>query len=157
LDKTLHSTPRRPIEILVGQLCAEFVYFKAAFLHGLGRTATHPANVKMIAILAYANRMGNKGEDGWTYRGRGPIQITGRNNYAEVGEAIGVDLLNDPGRLLEPEVGSDAAAYLWKTSGCNALADDGDFVAITRAISGGVIGLDDRERLWQCARNAFCC
>lgn len=104
-----------------------------------------------IASLTYANRMGNgpsKTGDGWIYRGRGLIQITGRDNYDRSGDALGLDLILNPERLEEPYYAALAAAEWWHRSGCNALADTGDLEAVTRRVNGGLTGLADRRQLY---------
>ena len=111
-----------------------------------------------IANRVYGGRMGNGPEasgDGWRYRGRGPIQLTGKDNYRACGADIGVDLVNQPERLETPEVGCLAAGWFWAKRGLNALADAGDFVAITKKINGGLIGLEEREAFWERAKAAF--
>jgi putative chitinase len=111
-----------------------------------------------IANRVYGGRLGNGPEDsgdGWRYRGRGPIQLTGKDNYRTCGAAIGVDLVSQPERLETPEVGCLAAGWFWSKRGLNALADAGDFVAITKKINGGLIGLEDREAFWERAKAAF--
>ncbi len=121
-----------------------------------GRTAAHPANQRMIAMVAYNGRMGNRidSEDGYRYRGRGPIQITGHDNYLKCSTAIGVDLLASPELLQEPETGCLAAAWFWAKGNptgksLNTLAELGDVGAITRAINGGNKGLLERSNLTQ--------
>jgi putative chitinase len=111
-----------------------------------------------IANRVYGGRMGNGPEasgDGWRYRGRGPIQLTGKDNYRACGADIGVDLVNQPERLETPDVGCLAAGWFWAKRGLNALADAGDFVAITKRINGGLIGLAEREAFWERAKAAL--
>lgn len=106
-------------------------------------------NPEAIANNCYADRMGNGPEargNGWRYRGRGPKQITGHDNYAACGKGIGLDLLNNPDLLLQPSHGAAAAGWFWSSNGLSALADKGDFAGITRAINGGLIGHDDNDR-----------
>ncbi|MEG0636023.1 MAG: glycoside hydrolase family 19 protein [Pseudomonas sp.] len=86
--------------------------------------------------------------DGSKYLGRGLIQITGRANYAACGEALGLDLINQPQLLEQPQHAAMSAAWFWSTKGLNTLADKGEFVKITRRINGGVNGLEDRQRLY---------
>jgi putative chitinase len=87
--------------------------------------------------------------DGFKYRGRGLIQITGRANYAACGEALGVDLISQPELLVQPKYACMSAAWFWATKGLNMLADAGDFERITRRINGGLNGQDDRLELWK--------
>ncbi len=86
--------------------------------------------------------------DGSKYRGRGLIQITGRANYAACGEALGLDLLSKPELLEQPQHAAMSAAWFWSTRGLNTLADQGEFMKITRRINGGVNGLADRQALY---------
>ena len=95
-----------------------------------------------------ARRLGNTQRgDGRRFKGRGPIQITGRANYARYGELLGLDLVGQPEQAADPEVGFEIAALFWDRNGLNALADAGDFETITRRINGGLNGLADRQRL----------
>ncbi|MEE4332321.1 glycoside hydrolase family 19 protein [Pseudomonas alliivorans] len=98
-----------------------------------------------------AERLGNTPEadgDGQFYRGRGLIQVTGRANYAECGEALGLDLIKHPELLEQPEHAAMSAAWYWGSRGLNSLADKGDFLAITKRINGGTNGLADRQALY---------
>lgn len=106
----------------------------------------------------YANQNGNGGEesgDGWRYRGRGLIHITGRRNYAECGEAIGLDLLSRPELLEEPLNACRSAAWYWNRHGCNDLADVGMFDAITKRINGGYNGAKERMALYVNAKKVL--
>ncbi len=87
--------------------------------------------------------------DGFKYRGRGLIQITGRANYAACGEAMGVDLVNQPELLELPQHAAMSAAWFWAAKGLNTLADAGDFEKITRRINGGLNGQADRLSIYQ--------
>lgn len=93
--------------------------------------------------------------DGFRYRGRGLIQITGCANYQQCGEALGVDLEGDPDALAQPELASRSAAWFWKSHGLNHLADVGDFQGITRKINGGLTGQAARVALWEHAKEAL--
>jgi putative chitinase len=122
-------------------------------------------NEQKLGNKVYANRLGNGDEasgDGFRYRGRGLIQLTGRANYRDTGKAIGVDLEARPDLLLEPATSALAAAQFWSSRGLNALADsnagdndDEDFVTITKRINGGTVGLAERKKYWASARAAL--
>lgn len=122
-------------------------------------------NPQKLADKVYANRMGNGDEasgDGWKYRGRGLIQLTGRENYSSFGTAMHVDALADPDLLLQPAGAALSAAWFWQSKGLNEVADltvgrDGDthFVELTRRINGGTNGLLQRRAYWDRARQVL--
>lgn len=96
----------------------------------------------------YENRrdLGNtQPGDGKRFKGRGPIQITGRANYRDFGDAIGVDLIATPERASEPYIGLHLALAYWRSRNLNRLADADDVVGITRRINGGTNGVADRK------------
>lgn len=93
--------------------------------------------------------------DGYFYRGRGLIQCTGRDNYTKMGERLGLDLLGSPELLEQPRWAALSAATWWDNHGCNQLADNGDFVALTKRINGGTNGLEDRQRRWEKAKQVL--
>ena len=104
---------------------------------------------EQIANIAYGNRMGNTEQgDGWKYRGRGLIQITGKNNYRDCGEALGLDLINHPELLEKPQHACMSAAWFWASRGLNTLADAGSFSKITSRINGGQNGAAGRQALY---------
>jgi putative chitinase len=82
--------------------------------------------------------------DGVRYKGRGPLQITGKYNYRDCGKALGLDLVSKPELLETPENGCKSSAWFWKTKGLNELADKGDFKEITHRINGGYKHYDSR-------------
>ena len=102
-----------------------------------------------IANRVYANRMGNGDEDsgdGWAYRGRGLMQLTGKNNYQSFSDAYGADAVGEPVRVAEdPELCVAVAGWYWDSNKLNALADEDDVKKITKKINGGYNGLGDRE------------
>jgi predicted chitinase len=93
--------------------------------------------------------------DGVRYKGRGPIEITGRANYRAAGDALGVDFENLPNLAALPEYGFRIAAWFWDTHGLNSLADVDDFKLITKRINGGYNGMTDRLGYWQRAKNVL--
>jgi len=105
-----------------------------------------------IANIVYANRMGNgnpESGDGYKYRGRGLIQLTGKSNYIACGQALGVDLESTPDYLSTPAGAALSAGWFWSAHGLNKLADANDLEQMTRVINGGTIGLEDRFALMQ--------
>jgi putative chitinase len=99
-----------------------------------------------IAGKVYNGRLGNTSEEEASkFLGRGLIQLTGKENYANCGSGISVDLLSDPTLLLDPRYAALSAGWFWNKKGLNALADAGDVDTMTKRINGGLIGLDDRK------------
>jgi putative chitinase len=99
-----------------------------------------------IAGKVYNGRMGNTSEEeAAKYLGRGLIQLTGKENYANCGTAIGIDLIGNPNLLVEPMYACLSAGWFWNKKGLNALADACDYETMTKRINGGLIGLDDRK------------
>jgi predicted chitinase len=107
-------------------------------------------NPQKIANRVYANRMGNGDEasgDGWRYRGRGLIQLTGRSNYAAFAEWIGDAGVMDEPDLVATEYAVHSAVFFWDRNNLNRLADQDDVVGLTKRINGGVNGLAHRREL----------
>jgi putative chitinase len=106
-----------------------------------------------IANKVYARAdMGNTDDgDGWKYRGRGVIQLTGKNNYRTCGEAIGLDLVVNPDLILEPQYACLSAGWFWNKRGLNTIADANDIETITKRVNGGLHGLLDRQAKTQIA------
>lgn len=132
---------------------------RAAFLAQLGHESGGLRYMEEIASgAAYEGRrdLGNtQPGDGRRYKGRGPIQLTGRANYREAGRALGIDLENHPERAADPDVAFRIATWYWQSRGLNGLADQGNFREITRRINGGYNGLADREQYWARARQVL--
>ena len=107
----------------------------------------YAGNPKKIANMVYANRMGNRDEssgDGYRFRGRGCIQLTGHANYFHAGKALGVDFVMEPDLVATPKYAAMTAGWFWKTHGCNEVAESADWLKLTKKINGGTIGLEDR-------------
>lgn len=103
-----------------------------------------------IANRVYADRMGNGNEssgDGWKFRGRGFIQITGKNNYTVLSKDTRVDFVSNPDLLLQEANSMISALWFWNVNKLNALADKDDIVSVTKRINGGTNGLDHRRQL----------
>ncbi|EBR9903057.1 glycoside hydrolase family 19 protein [Salmonella enterica subsp. enterica serovar Havana] len=129
-------------------------YFPGDTAQLYGRTADHPANQKAIANIVYANRMGNIEEnDGWNYRGRGLIQITGHDNYRDCGAGLGADLILSPQLLEQDEYAARSAAWFFASKG--SLKRSGDIKAVTKIINGGTNGLDDRKARYEKAKSVL--
>lgn len=89
--------------------------------------------------------LGNVNEgDGVKYKGRGLIQITGRSNYTQLAVQSGIDCINHPELLEQPEYAVQSACWFWQKNGLNELADSNDIIHITKKINGGINGLKDR-------------
>jgi putative chitinase len=111
-----------------------------------------------IANRVYSSRMGNGDEasgEGWKFRGRGLIQLTGKSNYVACSEDLEVDLLENPDYLLTPEGASRSAAWFWWQNDLNDYADKGDIVGCSKRVNGGTIGLEDRKELYESAMEVF--
>jgi putative chitinase len=107
----------------------------------------YAGNPKKIANMVYANRMGNRDEssgDGYRFRGRGCIQLTGHTNYFHAGKALGVDFVMNPDLVATPKYAALTAGWFWDTHKINAPAIAGDHNRVTKLINGGTIGIADR-------------
>lgn len=107
-----------------------------------------------IANIVYANRMGNgntDSNDGWNYRGRGPIQLTGKNNYTEFNKYLtslgyDLDILDNPNIVSEDgDIGILSAIWYWEKNGLNYYCDTFNIRTLTKRINGGFNGLEDRK------------
>lgn len=106
-------------------------------------------NPKKIANKVYASRMGNRDEssgDGFRFRGRGCIQLTGHANYFHAGKACGEDFVMNPDLVATPKYAAMTAGWFWSTHKLNQYADARDYVSMTKKINGGTIGLNDRVK-----------
>lgn len=109
--------------------------------------APYNRNPEKIANKVYSGRMGNGDEssgEGYAFRGRGVVQLTGKDNYQRCGDALGVDLVGNPDLLTEPKYAMLSAGWFWNKAGLNALADSADLETMTKRINGGLNGLNDR-------------
>jgi predicted chitinase len=131
----------------------------AAFIAQLGHESGQLRYFEELASgRAYEGRrdLGNtQPGDGMRFKGRGPIQLTGRANYEAASRALGVDLVKNPELAARPDVGFRVAAWYWNSRGLNQLADKGDFDGITQRINGGQNGAADRRHLHQLATSVL--
>ena len=126
--------------------------------NALGRRQGEPSlpleRQRAIANLVYSKRMGNNGPtDGWFYRGRGLIQITGLTNYRDCGNVLKVDLVAQPELLAQDAYAARSAAWFYASRGC--LKYTGDLVRVTQIINGGQNGVDDRRARYLTAKKAL--
>lgn len=120
--------------------------------------ASHARNPQMIANRVYSNRMGNGdvvSNDGFNYRGRGLIQLTGKTNYTAFGKAVGLDLTKVVPYLETPEGAAMSAGWFWDTNKLNAKADADNIQSVTKTINGGTNGMDDRMAILARAKAAL--
>lgn len=118
---------------------------------------------QLIANVVYANRMGNGNTDsgdGYAFRGRGLISITGRDNYTQCSQDMNNDtsMVDNPDLLADPNGAVASACWFWNKHSLNDLADAGDnasFQRITQIINGGQIGQSDRVRRWNICKQAL--
>ena len=121
--------------------------------------AEYARKPEKIGNRVYANRMGNGDEasgDGFTFRGRGLIQLTGRSNYKTCGEDLDIDLLKLPDLITsDSKICVKTACWFWNKNKLNELADIDDIVTITKRINGGTNGLDDRKKILNLAKSVL--
>lgn len=132
---------------------------QAAFLAQLAHESGGLQYMEEIASgAAYEGRadLGNtQPGDGVRFKGRGPIQLTGRSNYEAAGRALGIDLVNNPERAADPDVAFRVAAWYWNSRDLSAYADRGDFSGITYRINGGYNGAAERVAYWETAKDVL--
>ena len=127
--------------------------------HGPLDPEDYAHNARKLANEVYGGRMGNTGpQDGYIYRGRGLLQLTGKGNYAAATTRVrrcmpsGPDFAKDPDAVLAPAWCLAVAAGEWSSRGCNQLADADDLEQITRRINGGTTGFVERQEWLRQAR-----
>lgn len=107
----------------------------------------YAGNARAIANKVYADRMGNRDEasgDGYRFRGKGLVQLTGHSNHFHAGKALGVDFVMQPDLVATPKYAALTAGWFWETHKLNPPADALDYTKVTKIINGGTIGLEDR-------------
>lgn len=120
-------------------------HFMAQLVHESGSFRYMEEIASGAAYEGRADLGNTQAGDGKRYKGRGPIQLTGRANYRTFGRRIGIDLENHPEIAAIPSIGLHIALEYWADRNLNTMADADDVVTITRRINGGTNGLDDRK------------
>ena len=168
------TTPRRVAGFLAqcGHECVDFNTLKENLNYsaeGLNKVFTKrfptvesakPYNrqPEKIANKIYSDRMGNGNEasgDGYKFRGRGAIQLTGKDNYSRFAQSIDKDLEDAVAYCDTLEGAIESACWFWTTHNLNAKADENDVTGSTKIINGGTHGLDDRKARWLKALKVF--
>lgn len=122
----------------------------------IGAATPYARNGAKLAEKVYGGRMGNtQPGDGFKFRGRGLIQLTGRDNYTKAAAYSGLPLVDDPGLASDPANAALIALGFWKSAALNDEADRDDIAAITRAVNGGLNGLEDRKAWLAKAKAVF--
>lgn len=120
----------------------------------LARASPYARNPEALANKVYGGRLGNvEPGDGWKYRGRGLLQVTGRDNYAMVSKAVGLDLVSKPELLAQPAIALRASIAWWE----RRIPDDamGNITRVTKLVNGGTIGLEHRKQVTDAARKGL--
>lgn len=133
LEESFRYTPQRLLEVFDKRLKG-IEEAKKLCLQG----------AEAIANFVYGGRLGNAKNEGYKFRGRGIIQLTGKNNYSYYGKKLGIDLVNNPDLAKEKNNAVEIAFIFWKEKGCGLLARKGDLKGVTKLINGGSNGLEDR-------------
>lgn len=117
-----------------------------------GLAHAYEYNKKAIANRVYGNRMGNGPEssgDGWKYRGRGLIQLTGKDNYTACSRDMAFDIVEDPDLVLVPEIAVLASIWFWNHRKINQACDDDNIERMTKLVQGGRLGLEERKNYYE--------
>ena len=125
--------------------------FKKYFINE-AEALPYARNQEKIANKVYANRMGNGPEssgDGWKYRGRGVIMITGKDNYTTLSKDTGIDFVKKPQLLEQMDYAIMSGGWYWNKNNLNTIADKDDILTITKRINGGTIGIESRKEILQ--------
>lgn len=128
------------------------------FVDGKRNARRYVRDPQRLANFVYGARMGNGDEDsgdGWAFHGRGLIMLTGRDNYTAYQAASRQLVIGDPDLVADPFGAAHSAGWYWRNRALNVYADRQDWAALTRAINGGTLGLEDRERLTVAAMQAL--
>lgn len=145
-----HESGLKPISENLNYSAKRLVDVFPKYFPNIKLAMPYDRKAEMIANKVYANRMGNRdfgSGDGYKYRGRGFIQLTGKDNYVALQKATGIDVVNNPDLLLEESNALIAALWFWKKNNLSAHAAKDDIRTVTRIINGGFNGLPHRTEL----------
>lgn len=143
-ENLYYSSPERIIEVF------------RPHIHGRDDAMKLVKNPEALANRVYSSRMGNGDEasgDGWTFRGAGLIQLTGRAMHAAFAAATGRPLL--PALLREPDGAVESAAWYWNARALTGPANAGDIDACSRVINGGTLGINERRETYRIVLSAL--
>ncbi len=133
--------------------------FPADMAKKYGRTVTQKANQEVIGNILYGGRMGNAANEGYKYRGRGLIQLTGKDNYKQFSiDSFGNDsIVQNPDQVAkDKKIATHSAAWFWKKNNLNAFADQDNVFVISKKINGGTLGLNERKKLTEEFKKKLC-
>ena len=153
-----HESNLKPIQENLNYSAERLLIIFPKYFKSLSTAKEYAKQPQKIANKVYANRMGNGDEasgDGWKYRGRGFIQITGKSNYTQLSKDTGVDYLNNPDKLLNEADSMISAIWYWSKINGNKWADKDDVRTITKLINGGFNGLEHRTQLLEKYKKIF--
>lgn len=153
-----HESGLKPIEENLRYSAKRLREVFPKYFHTIEMANRYSMKEREIANRVYANRMGNGNEesgDGWKYRGRGFIQLTGKDNYKRLSDATGVDYVGNPNQLLNEADAMIAAIWFWNSRNLSTYADRDDVRAVTLRINGGYNGLKHREDLTEHYKKIF--
>lgn len=145
-----HESNLEPIQENLNYSAARLLKIFPKYFKTIEDAKLYERQPEKIANRVYANRMGNGDEasgDGWKFRGRGFIQITGRKNYQALSNATKIDYINAPDKLLNEADSMISALWYWSSNGLNKYADKDDILTITKRINGAYNGLEHRKEL----------
>jgi len=117
-----------------------------------GLAHAYEYNKQALANRVYANRLGNGPEssgDGWKYRGRGLIQLTGKDNYSACSKDLGFDIIEEPDLVLVPEIAVLVSVWFWTHRKINQTCDDDNIEKMTKLVQGGKLGLEERKSYYE--------
>lgn len=153
-----HESGLKPIEENLRYSAKRLREVFPKYFHTIEMANRYAMKEREIANRVYANRMGNGNEnsgDGWKYRGRGFIQLTGKENYTKLSNATGICYVQNPDLLLNEADAMIAALWFWNSRNLNIYADRDDVRAVTLRINGGYNGLKHREDLTDYYKKIF--